>query len=87
MRAVGFWSGIAACVAVLAYDVVQILQIAGALRFPADEIAIYGTSLCIVVPFVLEMVALHHLTPKDRQFWTHAALVFTVIYAVFVTAN
>ncbi len=84
---VGFWSGIAACAAVLAYDVVQILQIAGGLHFPLDEIAIYGTSLCIVVPFILEMVAFHHLTPKDRQFWTHAALIFTVIYAVFVTAN
>lgn len=84
---VGFWSGIAACVAVLAYDVVQILQIAGAFRFPVDEIAIYGTSLCIVVPFILEMVAFHHLTGKDKQFWTHAALIFTVIYAVFVTAN
>lgn len=33
------------------------------------------------------MVALHHLTPPDRQFWTNAALIFTTIYAVFVTAN
>lgn len=71
----------------VAYDVVQILQILGLLRFPLDEILIYGTSLCIVVPLLLEMLALHHLTPRDRQFWTHAALVFTVIYAVFVTAN
>src|SRR5689334_24022902 len=48
---------------------------------------IYGTSLCIVVPFVLEMLALHHVTPPARQFWTHASLIFAVIYAVFVTAN
>lgn len=84
---VGYLAGLFAFAAVVAYDVVQILQIAGVLHFPLDEILIYGTSLCIVVPFILEMVAFHHLTPPDRQFWTHAALIFTAIYAVFVTAN
>lgn len=71
----------------MAFVFVQILQVAGLLRFPADEILIYGTSLCIVVPFILEMLALHHLTAADKQFWTHASLIFTIIYAVFVTAN
>ncbi len=71
----------------MAFVFVQILQVAGMLWFPADEILIYGTSLCIVVPFILEMLALHHLTEADKQFWTHASLIFTIIYAVFVTAN
>ena len=84
---VGYWSGLAAFASAVAYDVVQILQIAGVLRFPADEILIYGTSLCVVVPFVLEMLAFHYLTPPDKRFWTHAALIFTTVYAVFVTAN
>jgi hypothetical protein len=84
---VGYWSGLAAFASAVAYDVVQILQIIGFLRFPVDEILIYGTSLCIVVPFVLEILALHYLTSNDKQFWTHAALTFTIIYAVFVTAN
>lgn len=84
---VGFWSGVAAFASVVAYDVVQILQIVGVLRFPLDEILIYGTSLCIVVPFVLAMLSLHYLTPDNRRFWTHASLIFTTIYAVFVTAN
>jgi uncharacterized protein (TIGR03382 family) len=84
---VGYWSGLAAFVSAVAYDVVQLLQVAGKLRFPLDEILIYGTSLCIVVPFVLEMLALHHLTSREKQFWTHASLIFTSIYAVFVTAN
>jgi uncharacterized protein (TIGR03382 family) len=84
---VGYWSGLAAFVSAVAYDVVQLLQVAGRLRFPLDEILIYGTSLCIVVPFVLEMLALHHLTSREKQFWTHASLIFTSIYAVFVTAN
>lgn len=84
---VGYWSGLAAFASVVAYVVVQILQVAGVLQFPLDEILIYGTSLCIVVPFVLEMLSLHYITAKDKQFWTHAALIFTIIYAVFVTAN
>ena len=84
---VGYWSGLAAFTAAVAYDVVQLLQVGGLIHFPADEILIYGTSLCIVVPFLLEILALHHLTPRDKQFWTHASLMFATIYAVFVVAN
>jgi heme/copper-type cytochrome/quinol oxidase subunit 4 len=87
ISSVGYWSGLAAFTAAVAYDVVQILQVAGLLRFPADEMLIYGTSLCIVVPFILEMLAFHHLSTPDTRFWTHASLIFTVIYAVFVSAN
>ncbi|MGD8698204.1 MAG: hypothetical protein PVJ43_02870 [Gemmatimonadales bacterium] len=84
---VGYWSGLAAFASAVAYDVAQILQVVGVLRFPLDEILIYGTSLCIVIPFILEILSLHHLTAKDKQFWTHASLIFTIVYAVFVTAN
>jgi len=84
---VGFLAGFIAFASALAYDLVQILQIAGFLRFPLDEILIYGTSLCIVVPFILEILSLHYLTPDEKKLWTHAALIFSVIYAVFVTAN
>jgi hypothetical protein len=84
---IGFWAGLAAFAATVAYDLVQILQVVGLLRFPLDEILIFGTSLCIVIPYVFEMLALHHTTPVGRRFWTHAALVFTTMYAVFGTAN
>jgi hypothetical protein len=87
MMRIGFRAGMAAFTATVGYDVVQILQVLGALRFPVDEILIFGTSLCIVVPFILEIAALHHSTPLAKQLWTHAALVFTTIYAVFGTAN
>ncbi len=84
---VGYRAGAAAAISTIAFDVVQILQVVGVLRFPIDEILIYGTSLCIVVPFLLEMVAFHHLSAGAARFWTHAALIFAVVYAVFVTAN
>jgi len=87
VSAVGYWAGLAACASTVAYGVVQVLQVAGILRFPVGEIVIYGTSLCIVVPFLLEMLSFHYLTTKDKQFWTHASLIFAISYAVFVTAN
>lgn len=84
---IGFWTGLAAATATVAYDVVQVLQLLGVLHFPLDEILIFGTSLCIVVPFVLEILALHYSTPMESRFWTHAGLIFTTMYAVFGTAN
>ena len=84
---IGFWSGIVAFTATVAYCIVQLLQLYGLLTYPTDERLIYGTSLCIVIPFVLEILALHYITPESKQFWSHAALIFATLYAVFVTAN
>jgi uncharacterized membrane protein len=84
---IGFWAGLAAFTATVAYDIVQILQVVGVLHFPLDETLIFGTSLCIVLPFVFEALALHYSSPVDKRFWTHAALIFTTMYAVFGTAN
>jgi hypothetical protein len=84
---VGYRFGMTAFAFAVAYDVVQILQVVGLLGFPFDEILIYGTSLGIVAPFVLAVLAFHHLTPRDKQFWSHGALVFAIVYAVFVIAN
>ena len=83
----GFWSGVVAFTATVAYCIVQILQLYGLLSYPTDERLIYGTSLCIVVPFVLEILALYYITPETKKIWSHAALIFATLYAVFVTAN
>jgi len=84
---IGFLAGLAASTATVAYDTVQILQVVGVLHFPVDDILIFATSLCIVVPFVLEILAFHYSSSVDARFWTHSALIFTTIYAVFGTAN
>lgn len=84
---IGYWSGLIAFGATMAFGVVQTLQLLRVFTYPMDEILIYGTSLCIVVPFLLEVLALHYVTPDDKKFWSHAALLFTLIYAIFVTAN
>ena len=84
---IGFWSGVVAFGSNTAFVLVQVLQLLEVLSYPYDEILIYGFALCIVVPFLIEMLALHYITPDEKKFWSHAALIFTIIYAIFVTAN
>lgn len=84
---IGYWSGLIAFGATIVFYIVQMLQIIDLLTFPLDEILIYGSSLCITLPFLLEMLALHHVVPSGKKFWSHSALIFTTIYVVFVTAN
>jgi hypothetical protein len=84
---VGFRSGIFAFGFAAAYSIIQILQVLKIIGAPLDAILIYGTSLGIVIPFILEILALHYVTSPEKKFWSHAALIFTILYAVFVTAN
>jgi hypothetical protein len=84
---IGFWAGIIAFAATLAFFIAQILQILKVFNYPWDEISIYGFSLCITIPFLLEMLALHYTAPPEKKYWSHAALIFTSLYVVFVTAN
>lgn len=84
---IGFWAGIIAFGSSAAFVLAQTLQLLRLLSYPYDEIFIYGFSLAIVIPFLIEMLALYHATPIAKKIWSHAALIFTVIYVVFVTAN
>lgn len=84
---VGFIAGMLAFTANLLFVIAQVLQLLGLLKYPYDEILIYGFSLCIVIPFLLEMLALHYVTKNENKYWSHAAVIFTIIYVIFVTAN
>jgi len=84
---IGFWSGVLAFAATVTYCAVQLMQMYGGFTYPTDEQLIYGSSLCIVIPFVIEILALHYVVQGEKRFFSHAALTFTTLYAVFVTAN
>ena len=84
---IGFIAGMLAFTANLLFVIAQVLQLLGLLKYPYDEILIYGFSLCIVIPFLLEMLALHYVTKNENKYWSHAAVIFTIIYVIFVTAN
>lgn len=89
----GFYAAIIAFIATLGFDlaqtlqVAQIMQIVGYVKHPIDDILIYVFSLLIPVPFILAMLALHYSATNDKKIWTHAALIFTAIYATYVTLN
>jgi len=87
LNKVGFWLALVAFVAVSGYSVVQILQVIGFLGRPWDEALIYGFSLCIATPFMLALLALHYITPEEKRFWSHAAVLFAVMYTLYVTWN
>ncbi|HWJ76272.1 MAG TPA: hypothetical protein VNX29_24170 [Kaistia sp.] len=81
----GFWSAIAALVFSIGYGIPQILQVAGVLRFPVDEILIFAPSLALAPSFVLAMVGLHATRPAPLRAWSLAGLAFAVMYATLVS--
>ena len=84
---IGFWSGLVAFSATVAYVIVQMLQVYGVVSDPWSGILIYGFSLCISIPFLIEILVLYYTTSAARKFWSHAALIFSIMYSVFVIAN
>lgn len=80
----GFWSALAAFLTAAGYGVAQVGQILGVLVFPWDEVAIFGFSLLIPVPFVLSMLALHHSVREEGRVFTHAAVALAIMYATLV---
>ncbi len=87
VRNLGFWSAFVAFVAAAGYSVAQILQVVGVVGRPWDEILIYGFALFIAAPFMLALLALHYVTPEENRFWSHAAVLFAVIYTTYVSLN
>jgi len=87
VRLAGYRSALVAFVGGVGYDVAQVLQLIGLLKPPWDGILIFGFSLAIAAPFMVAMVALHHETPPERRFWSHTALLMSVVYVTYVTLN
>lgn len=87
MYKIGFLTALVAFVANLGFSVSQILQLFGFIPKPWDEILIYGFSLCIATPFMLALLALHSVTPEKKRFWSHAAVLFALMYTLYVTLN
>src|SRR6266567_3316205 len=83
----GFWSALVAFVAAVGFSVALVLQVVGVLVFPWDGILIFGFSLGTAPPFMLAILALHYTVPNEKKIWSHAALLFAVIYTVYVTLN
>jgi len=80
----GFFSSIASLIAAVGYGVTQSMQVFGILNYPLADILIYGFSLCISVPFLIAMIALHDTVDSQQRLWMRGALLFGVIYVTYV---
>lgn len=87
---IGFWAALVAAGGSAAYALVQVMQMVDILTFPWGQIAIYGTSLIIPLPFILAMAALYQVTPvqaEDKKIYALTALLLSGIYGAFVAFN
>lgn len=83
----GFWCAFVAFAAAAGFSIAQFLQILGLITPPWDGVLIYGFSLLIAAPFLVAMLSLHYVTPVEKRFWTHAAVLFALLYVAYVTLN
>lgn len=85
VRWLGFWSAVAMAATYVVFLVGAIAQIGGALTAPWDVIITIGASIIIAPAFVLLLVSVHYAAPDAKRVWSHAALMFGVLYAAFVS--
>jgi len=81
----GFYSAVFSFLAIVGFAIVQVMQLLAMLSFPGDAILIYSFSLAIAAPYLVAMVSLHHSIEFEKRLWSHIALLFGVMYNVFVT--
>jgi hypothetical protein len=82
-RKLGFYSSIASFIAIVGYGVAQSAQVLGFVGYPLADILIYAFSLCISVPFLIAVLALHDAVGAGKRLWTQGALLFAVMYVTF----
>ena len=87
IRKIGCLAAVGAFAAISLYGIAQVLQVANLLHPPLDGILIFGFSLCIVIPFIIAVLALHYVARPERKFGSNAALIFAVMYGIYVTMN
>jgi hypothetical protein len=84
---IGFYGALLAFIAAVGYSIAQILQVVGFVAYPLDAILIFAFSLGIALPWMLSILALHYTIPDEKKIWTHAALLFSLVYVTYVTLN
>jgi hypothetical protein len=95
-RAVGFWSAVLATLFAVTYVVGQIAEWLGWLgsaggpessSTPLGIVVLLTPSLLLGPSFLMLMVAVHELAPRERKVWTRGAVVFATAYMVLISVN
>ena len=84
-RCFGAWAALTAAFFAVAYDIPQVLQVAGVLRDPLDRVLIFVPSLALAPSFVLAMAGAHAATPAPLRAWSLGALALAILYAADVS--
>ncbi|MCG2616274.1 hypothetical protein LZZ85_18390 [Terrimonas sp. NA20] len=79
----GYVSASIAFIATLGFGIAQLLQVAGVLHYPLDEILIYAFSFCISVPLLVSLNVLHEFVSDNRKTWSRIAISLAICYVVF----
>jgi hypothetical protein len=85
MTKLGYYSALAAAAASVAYDVPQVLQVAGLLPTPLDRYLIFAPSLALAPCFVVAVAATYDDGLRSQRPWRLAALALAVLYAACVS--
>jgi hypothetical protein len=95
-RSVGFWSAVLATLFSITYDLGQMaewlgwLGSAGGPESPSTPLGLFvllTPSLLLGPSFLVLVVSVHQLAPRDRRVWSHAAIAFATAYAVLISVN
>jgi hypothetical protein len=93
---IGFWSAVLSSLFSIIYIIGQlaewlgILGSAGGPESPSTGLGIVVLlvpSLLLAPSFALLMLAIHYYAPENKKIWTHAAVLFAVVYTVMVCIN
>lgn len=85
MNNLGKWSAWGAFWAAVAYDVPQLLQVAGILPDPLDRVLIFAPSLALAPLFVVAISATLDAAKPEQRPWRRAALCLALLYAAMVS--
>ncbi|MNK30936.1 hypothetical protein D3C87_493590 [compost metagenome] len=83
----GYICGLVAFTTIMAYIIIRSMQITGSVNYPYQEQLIYSISTLMALAFLLEILALLYSVPTNKKIWSHAALLFALLYVVFITTS
>jgi hypothetical protein len=95
-KAAGFWSAVLATVFAVTYDIGQVAEWLGLLgsrggpessSTPFGLVVLLTPSLFLGSAFLVLVVSVHEVSPRDRKIWSHAAVVFATAYTTLISIN
>jgi hypothetical protein len=82
---IGYWSSILSVCFSFAYSIPQLLSATSLLPHPQDLFWLFLPSLFLAPFFLIVMICIHFITPRELHIWTSISIAFAILYAACVT--